>query len=207
MKITIIGTGNVGGALALAFKKAGHDVTLGVKDAGMTFKGKETAEKNNLKYLGVQAAVAASDVIVLATPAPAAVDVAKSLGDVSGKIIIDTMNGVFARPAGFANTADALLAHCNCVDIVKCFNTTGFENMANPQYGAHSLDMFVAGDSTKGKQVAMQLAKDIGFGHCYDFGGNAQFTLMEQFAACWINLAIIQKNGRDIGFKVLRRPA
>jgi hypothetical protein len=39
----------------------------------------------------------------------------------------------------------------------------------------------------------------------YDFGGNDKFDLIEQFAFCWVNLAIIQKQGRDLAFKILRR--
>ena len=66
-------------------------------------------------------------------------------------------------------------------------------------------DLFVAGDSEKGIQVAIQLAKDAGFDECYYIGGNDKFELMEQFAWFWINLAMFQGQGRDIGFKLLKR--
>ncbi|HAI84812.1 MAG TPA: NADPH-dependent F420 reductase, partial [Chitinophagaceae bacterium] len=43
-----------------------------------------------------------SEVIVLATPATATTSVVASLGDTTGKIIIDTMNIVMGRgPEGF----------------------------------------------------------------------------------------------------------
>jgi predicted dinucleotide-binding enzyme len=89
--------------------------------------------------------------------------------------------------------------------VVKCFNTTGFNNMANPVYGDRKLDMFVAGDSAKAKAAATQLALDAGFGQCYDVGGNDKFFLMEQFAFFWINLAMMQGQGREIGFALLKR--
>lgn len=158
MNITIIGTGNVGGALAGAFRKAGHSVIYGVKDPSLAFKGKELADQLGIPYFKVAEAVAKSEVIVVSTPAELAAEVAKSLGDTSGKVIIDTMNAVFMKPEGFSNTADAILANCNTTDVVKCFNTTGFENMANPVYHGEGIDMFVAGSSEKGKKVAMQLA-------------------------------------------------
>jgi hypothetical protein len=205
MKITIIGSGNVGGALAVGFKKAGHDVILGVKDPALPFKGKELAAEYGLPYFAVAEAVAKSDVVVLATPAQLAHEVAQSLGDVRDKVIIDTMNAVFQKPPGFSNTADAILANCNGTEVVKCFNTTGFENMQNPIYHGEGIDMFVAGDSGKAKDIAIMLAKNIGFANCYDLGGNNKFDLIEQWAACWINLALIQKQGRDIAFKVIRR--
>ena len=205
MNITIVGAGNVGGALAVAFRKAGHSIILGVKNPAIPFKGKELADQYSFSYFKTAEAVAKSEVIVLSTPAQFAGEVAKSLGDVSAKIIIDTMNAVFIKPEGFTNTADAILANCNCTDVVKCFNTTGFENMANPVYHGEGIDMFVAGNSEKGKQAAMQLSKDIGFANCYDFGGNDKFFAIEQLAFAWVNLAIIQKYGRDITFKVIKR--
>jgi predicted dinucleotide-binding enzyme len=77
--------------------------------------------------------------------------------------------------------------------------------MQNPDYGALRLDMFMAGDSEKAKTIARQLAEDIGFETCYDFGGADQVVLLEKFALSWINLAIFQGLGRDMGFKLVFR--
>ncbi|MBK8396414.1 MAG: NAD(P)-binding domain-containing protein [Leptospiraceae bacterium] len=205
MKIGIIGTGNVGGALATKWAKAGHEIFLGVQDIN-NFKGKELLANQKTIAHSVEDAVKNSEIILIATPAPAAVEVAKSLGDTTGKIIIDAMNIVMGRgPAGFSNTADAILANTQTKDVVKCFNTTGFNNMEDPIYGNTSLDLFMAGDSVKGKEVTRKLALDAGFSECYSVGGNDKFQLMEQFAFFWINLAMMQGQGRDIGFKLLKR--
>lgn len=205
MKIAIIGTGNVGGVLATKWAKAGHEINLGVQDLS-NFKGKELLTNPNTKAFPIPEAVQKSEVILIATPAPAAVEVAKSLGDTTGKIIIDSMNIVMGRgPAGFKTTAEAILANTKTRDVVKCFNTTGFNNMQNPIYGNQALDLFVAGDSKNGKEIAKQLAKVAGFAECYDVGGNDRFELMEQFAWFWINLAMVQGQGREIGFKLLKR--
>lgn len=64
---------------------------------------------------------------------------------------------------------------------------------------------FIASDSERGKQVVIQLAKDAGFADCYNIGGNDKFELMEQFAWFWINLAMFQGQGREIGFKLMKR--
>lgn len=146
-----------------------------------------------------------AEVIIISVPAQFAAETAKSLGNVQNKVIIDTMNGVFMKPDGFDNTADAILANCNTADVVKCFNTTGFENMLDPIYNGQGIDMFTAGSSDKGIAIATQLAKEMGFGAVYHFGGNDTFSLIEQFAMSWITLAIIQKQGRDIAFKVIRK--
>jgi len=205
MKIAIIGTGNVGGALATKWAKAGHEIFLGVRDL-QNFKGQVLLENPNTAVFSVEDAVKKSEVILISTPAPSAVEVAKSLGDTTGKIIIDAMNIVMGRgPIGYTNTSVAILDHTQTRDVVKCFNTTGFNNMVNPNYGNLVLDLFVAGDSIRGKEIAMQLSKDAGFETCYAIGGNDKFELSEQFAWFWINLAMVQGQGRDIGFKLLKR--
>ncbi|WP_430894949.1 MULTISPECIES: NADPH-dependent F420 reductase [unclassified Paraflavitalea] len=205
MTIAIIGTGNVGGALATQWARKGHTILLGVRDLA-SFKGQQLLNNPNTAVLSIQEAVQKATIVLLATPAPMAVEVARSLGDTSGKIIIDSMNIVMNRgPQGYSNTAQAILDNTATRDVVKCFNTTGFNNMQNPVYGDQSLDLFVAGDSKPGKAAAQQLALDSGFAACYDIGGNDKFELMEQFAFFWINLALFQGQGREIGMKLLKR--
>lgn len=205
MHIAIIGTGNVGGALATAWARAGHHLHLGTRTPD-TFADSPLLQNPNTALSTIGEAVRSAEVILLAVPAPAAAEVTTLLGDTTGKIIIDAMNIVMGRgPAGYTNTTDAILANTQTRDVVKCFNTTGFNNMIDPRYGDLALDLFMAGDSERGKRIAEQLAHDAGFAACYDVGGNDKFQLMEQFAFFWINLAMFQKQGREIGFKLLRR--
>lgn len=205
MKIAIIGTGNVGGALATRWAHKGHEILLGVRDL-QDFKGKDLAQLPGARVMGMAEAVKEAEVVLLAVPAMVVVEVVQQLGDTTGKILIDAMNIVMGRgPQGFGTTAEAILAHTQTRDVVKCFNTTGYNNMLNPQYGDQALDMFVAGDSERGRAVAIQLAEDAGFARCYSIGGNDRFALMEQFAWFWINLAMFQGQGREIGFKLLHR--
>ena len=205
MKIAIIGTGNVGGALATKWAGAGHQLFLGVQDTG-NFKGMALLDNPNTSVHLVNKAVSLADVILIATPAPAAIEVAGSLGDTKGKIIIDSMNVINGRgPENFTNTADAILANTQSAELAKCFNTTGFNNMEDTSYDGLQIDAFVCGDSARAKEVAKQLAIDAGFAECYDIGGNDKFELMEQFAWFWINLAMFQGQGREIAFKLLKR--
>ena len=205
MKIAAIGTGNVGGSLAKRFAESGHEVILGVRDIN-NFKGMELmAKMPRVKANTISESVKEAEVILIAAMPAAVMSISESLGDVRGKIIIDAMNSVFVKPEPYMNTTEALLDLTNCEDVVKCFNTTGFENMIDTNYGGMKIDMFTAGDSLKGKEIAKKLSIDIGYENCYDFGGNDKFNLIEQFAMCWINLAIMQGQGRNIAFKVLKR--
>jgi hypothetical protein len=205
MNIAIIGTGNVGGALATKWANAGHNIFLGVKDM-QSYKGQGLLSNPNTSVHLIAEAVQHAEIILLATPATAAAEVAQSLGNTNGKIIIDAMNVVMGRgPAGFSNTADAILANTTSREVVKCFNTTGFNNMQDTKYGELAIDVFMAGDSKDAKAKVRQLALDAGFAECFDIGGNDKFQLMEQFAFFWINLAMMQGWGRDIAFKLLKR--
>jgi predicted dinucleotide-binding enzyme len=203
MNIAIIGTGNVGGALATNWSKKGHSINLGVQDESK-FKGQELLKNENTRVFSINEAVAKSEVILIATPPTAIFEILLQMGDVSGKIIIDATNAIMKSPEPFKTVYHALADKTNA-EIVKCFNTTGFENMLNPMYNGEAIDMFMAGDSEQAKSVAKQLAIDCGFGTCIDFGKSDKVELLEKFALSWINLAIMQGHGRNLAFRVVRR--
>ncbi len=205
MNIAIIGAGKVGSALAKGLAKAGHQITLGVRNRNSDKVRNLTKEKQNISADSISEASAKNDVIIVATPASAVTEVAGNLGDVRDKVIIDATNSIFSTPETHDTASDILHDLTDSSHIVKCFNSTGYENLENPQFGDVAIDMFVAGSSEKGKQTAIKLAKDIGFANCYDFGGDDKIPLLEDLAMCWINLAIMQKLGRDIAFKILKR--
>lgn len=204
MKIAIIGTGNVGGALTQSLSSAGHTIYLGAREPqGQKAQG---LRSESVTVHTIMEAASVADVVILAAVPSATIEIADQIKDVSaGKIVIDAMNSVREKPPGFSNTTSALVSLLTTADIVKCFDTTGAENMKNPHYGQVSADMFIAGDSRKAKKVAEGLAKDIGFEEVYDFGGSDKFDLLEQLALSWINLAIMQGYGREIAFKILKR--
>ncbi len=203
MKIAVIGSGNVGDALAKRFANGGHQVTIGARNPENP-KTKSIEAIHNITVSGIAAAVAASEVVVIATPAHVAVELSPQLGDLSGKVLIDATNAVQKKPEPYATAFHAFQALTTAA-CVKCFNTTGFENMQNPWYNNVKIDMFMAGSNAQAKAVARQLALDAEFAECYDFGGDDKVQLLEQFALSWINLAIMQGQGRNIAFKVLRR--
>jgi 8-hydroxy-5-deazaflavin:NADPH oxidoreductase len=202
MNIAILGTGNVGGALATNWSKT-HTIRLGVNDTN-NFKGIELLNNPNTTIHSIKEAVAQSEVVLIATPPMAIFDLLPLLGDVSNKVIIDATNAIRQAPEPFP-TVTHCLVNQTVAQVVKCFNTTGFENMLQPDYNGTAIDMFMAGDSDTAKSVAHQLALNAGFASCIDFGKLDKVELLEKFALSWINLAILQGHGRNMAFKVLRR--
>lgn len=203
MKIAIIGYGNVGNALAMRFANAGNQVVIGTRKPDDP-EIKKVEVFPNIRVAGIREAADSAEVVVITTPANVAVALAEQLGRMDGKVLIDATNAVRVKPEPYATAFDAFKALTKA-ECVKCFNTTGFENMQNPFYNNVPIDLFMAGDSVRGKQIARALAIGAGFGECYDFGGDDKVALQEQFALAWINLAIMQGQGRHIAFKLLRR--
>ncbi|MCW5909175.1 MAG: NAD(P)-binding domain-containing protein [Chitinophagales bacterium] len=204
MNIAVIGTGNVGGALARKWARAGHNIVLAVRDIN-SFKGKELLEEANITVLPVAQAMVTTDVVLIAAIPQATAEIVSSMGNVNGKVVIDAMNSVRTKPEGFNNSFDALKALTTGADVVKCFNSVGYNVMANTDFNGITADMYMAGSSPKAKEVAKQLALDAGFENCYDFGGDDKVALLEQFALCWINLAMMQGQGREMMFKLTKR--
>lgn len=204
MKIAIIGSGNVGGALARQWVKAGHTVLIGAQFPLSEKNIKLATQIGEDRFAAIENAVKQSDVIIIATPPTAIFEIIEQLGNVHNKVIIDATNAVMKNPEPY-KTVYHCLADKTSAEVVKCFNTTGFENMLQPVYNGEGIDMFMAGDSEPAKSVAKQLALDCGFGSCIDFGKSDKVELLEKLALSWINLAIMQGQGRDIAFKVVRR--
>lgn len=88
--------------------------------------------------------------------------------------------------------------------VVIAFNSIGAENMRNPIYNGEPTTMFICGDDAAAKAIAKTLAEDLGFAVA-DTGGLATARYLESLAMVWIHLAIVQKQGRSIAFKVVQR--
>ncbi len=83
MEIGIIGAGNVGAALATGWKRAGHSIILGLRDAG---KHVELIERTGARALSPVDAAQVAEVVVFALPYAAVEPVVSELGPLAGKI-------------------------------------------------------------------------------------------------------------------------
>ena len=76
--------------------------------------------------------------------------------------------------------------------------------MASPVFPAGRAAMLHCGDDAGAKAIAASLARTLGF-EPVDLGGLAEARLLEPFALVWIKLALVQGQGRDFAFGLLRR--
>lgn len=205
LRIAVIGAGHVGGALASGWVRAGHHVVFGVRDVAAQDVRDVLAAIPGTTAADPRLAAQAAEVVVVAVPGGAVASLAQALGPLENRVVIDATNVVGKAGLPDGSGTAALREFTRSPHVVKCFNTTGFENMRDPRYGDQALDMFMAGSSAHGKTVAARLASNLGFSACHDVGGDDTVPLLEALALVWINLAIVQRQGRDIGLKMLRR--
>lgn len=205
MHIAIIGAGNVGTSLGRAFAGLGHTVTYGVRDpdspkARSLSAGASTAHP--------AAAAGAADLVVLAVPGKAAIEAAGTLGDLSGKILLDTTNPVGPNllpppsPDG-CSQAERIAEATPGARVVKGFHTLAAEHMGDGHLGGQRMALFLCGDEAEAKGTVAGLAEALGF-EAVDVGGLDRARLTEPLALVWITLAARQGRGRDFGFALVR---
>ena len=209
MKIAIIGTGNVGSALGKGWASQGHTVVFGTRQPEREKVQNLLAEVGGgSTAVSIPEAIQQADIVVLATPWNAASDVAHAVSDWQGKIVIDATNPIapgFQLAVGHTTSAaEQLATFLPGASVVKAFNTTGAENMADPLYDGDPITMFICGDDEAAKATVTDLAKALGF-DVVDVGGLEAARFIEPMAMVWINLAIKQGLGRNIAFKLVRR--
>jgi len=202
MRIAIIGAGSVGTTLGAKWANAGHQIVYGSR------RGEGAPPHQGSSTTSIAAAVASSDLAVLATPWAGVGEALSAAGDFGGKPLLDVTNPL---GAGFTllhghttSGAEVVASLARNARVVKAFNSTGLENMADPAYPQGRLMMPVAGDDAGAVKVAMQLAQALGF-EPIGLPGLARARELEPLALLWIKLAYEIKLGRNIGFVIGRR--
>lgn len=208
MSISIIGAGNVGMALGSAFTQRGESVVFGVPylekyHESVSALGKWASVASTAQ------AIAASDVVILAVPYAALPTIAQSVPDWQGKILVDATNPLALSLSGLVlgtstSGAEELAKLARGARVVKAFNTTGAENMADTRYPGGAPMMPICGDDAESRQRVMALATLIGF-DAVDMGALMAARYLEPFAMTWIHLALKQGYGRKFAFGMLHR--
>ncbi len=208
MTISILGAGNVGLALAGAFTRRGETVVLGVPQPAK-YAAAVAALGERARLTTTAEAVAAGEVVILAVPHAAVAAIAHSVDDWQAKVLVDATNPLAPGLAGLTlgtttSGAEELARMARGARVVKAFNSTGAENMADARYPGGVPMMPVCGDDAQARQRVMALATLIGF-EAVDMGPLSAARYLEPFAMTWIHLAFRQGFGRRFAFGLLRR--
>ncbi len=205
MRVGIIGTGRVGQAIANGLSKTQNEVRFGSRDPS---KAQTT---DGVKVESQQAVAGWADVLILAVPYSVAGETVRTLdgGKLDGKVLVDATNALSPTrdlALGFSTSgAEELAKLVPRVHVVKAFNTVFARNMSTGQVAGEPLALFVAGDDAASKESVMRLGKEIGFDPV-DAGPLKAARYLEPMGVLSISLAITQKLGPGIGYRLVREP-
>ena len=199
--IALIGAGNVGAALARNLVARGERVAFGVPDPD---KYRDLAASLGAQLGSVAEAIDGAGIVVLAVPYAAALQVAAGIDDWQGRILVDATNPLAPGLAGLTvgttdSAAERIAAAARNARVVKAFNTTGAENMADPARLAVPVFMPVASDAAEARATVLALATRMGF-DAVDAGPLRAARYLEPFAMTWVHLAFAAGHGRDWAF-------
>ena len=172
MKIGIVGVGNIGGAVAKIFAKAGHSIILSWSRNPEKLQqlAAELSQYQSVEVGTPAEAVQKADVVVLSAKFAIMDDMRNQMGDVTGKIIIDTNNQYdIVLPDG-KSAAQEVQERFEGATIVKAFNTLYFEFLLSKGFASPRFIIPISADDEAAKAIVSKLIEEVGF-DVYDLGG------------------------------------
>ncbi|MEV7415448.1 NAD(P)-binding domain-containing protein [Streptomyces sp. NPDC089919] len=154
-KIAVLGNGRVGGNLATALDRAGHEVSVADRAPG-----------------AAAAAARSARVVINATPGAGSLERLTALGDdLRGKILIDVSNATTDGPDGLpadlihpgSSLAELLQEALPDTQVVKTLNTMLFPVMTSPAALSQPPTVFLSGEDPLAKQTVRELLTDLGW--------------------------------------------
>jgi NADPH-dependent F420 reductase len=186
--LSIVGTGNMGQAIAAVAAKGGHTVQLlGADDAGAQVTG---------------------EIVVLAVPYPAIPDVIAQRGEsLAGKIVVDITNPLnfetfdsLVVPADSSAAAE-IAAALPQSRVLKAFNTTFAATLAAGTVGPLSTTVLIAGDDAEAKSTLADVLTSGGL-EAIDAGSLKRARELEAVGFLQLTLAVNEKVSWTGGFGI-----
>ena len=174
MKIGIINTGNIGRALAKSWHRAGHQLLL-AKDGNQAKLDEFVQEIDGALRGTPQQAADFGEVVLFSVYWPRFDATLTSVGDLTGKIVIDTMNPLKVNERfehyhdlefmQSSSTSEEFQKRLPNARIVKAFSTLAAPLLDASQWSGNPVTpaIFVAGNDPSAKEVVFQLVRDAGF--------------------------------------------
>ncbi|CAM5346356.1 NADPH-dependent F420 reductase [Streptomyces chartreusis] len=154
-KISILGNGRVGGGLATALKRAGHDVIVADRSPGAAADAARSAR-----------------VVINATPGEGSLERLVALREEHrGKILVDVSNATVDGPDGLPvdllhhgpSLAEQLQRALPDTHVVKTLNTMLYSVMTAPATLSQPATVFLSGEDRAAKEIVRGLLVDLGW--------------------------------------------
>lgn len=199
LRIGIIGTGRIGGALATHWTKAGHEVLLSSRHPD-ELRPLATSLGSRAHVGTPREAAAFGEVVLVSVPYSAMPEIGRdNAAQLKGKVVLDTSNPVESRDGAMALAAQKkgagmataeFLAGARVVRAFNCIPAASLANNANRR--PERIAIPIGGDDKQALDVAQRLVRDAGFDPVvvgslaqtrqFDLGGllaSRQFTAAE----------------------------
>ncbi|MBX5165334.1 MULTISPECIES: NADPH-dependent F420 reductase [unclassified Rhizobium] len=208
--ISIIGSGSMAAAIGGLAAKAGHSVEVTSRDAA---KARALAAQIGAgATTGTFGAAPAGDIVILAVPYAAVLDVVKQYGEgLAGKLLVDITNPVASDYTSFVTPEDSFgareitkAAPADAV-VVKAFNTLFSHVLAAGPVEDRPLDVLLAGDDAQAKARVSAFIESLGL-RPMDTGELLMARTLEH--ACLLSLGLMTRSFKHGNFSIgVRLPA
>ncbi|MFI8825456.1 NADPH-dependent F420 reductase [Streptomyces sp. NPDC053431] len=191
MRIGILGPGNVGRALAGAWRAAGHDVVIGSRTPDEV-----TPHDAGVPIVSTASAVDAADVVVNATPGTASLALLTSVGApaLAGKVLLDVAVGM-TEAGDLSHLRESLGEELQRAfpdtPVVKTLCTIDRLVMIAPDSLEGPSTVFLSGEDATAKKTVRGLLHDLGWPpeSLLDLGGIATARGQEHFSLLFLGIA------------------
>jgi predicted dinucleotide-binding enzyme len=207
MKISIIGAGEMGGALARAFSRT-HEVTVtGSKPGSRSVAALVGSSRGRISGLPIEEATKA-DLVVLAVPWKRVDAALEGLGNLHGTtllvVTLPWVEGKNRLELGFDTSgAEVIAGRARGADVLQAFNTMSAATIRQSRRYRPPVTVFIAGGKAAAKLRIQRLAKDIGF-DSVDAGDLATARFTEPLAMLWGTLVLQGGYDEVLAFRALR---
>lgn len=201
MRIGVLGTGMVGGAIATKLADLGHEVKMGSRTAANESAAEWVASAGAGASQGTFADAAAHGELVFnCTAGEASLAALESAGaeNLAGKVLVDVSNALDhsrGMPPGlFTSSFDSLGEQIQRAfpdtRVVKALNTVNCEVMVEPSKVPGEHDVFLCGDDEAAKARVVELLQSFGWPleRVVDLGDLSSARGMEAYLLLWIRL-------------------
>ncbi len=205
MKVGILGSGDVGKAMAVAFKTEGHEVMIATRDP-------KSPKASELAKLGIKVGTFAQTaqycelavLCTLWTGTQAAIELTmpKNLKD---KVVIDVTNPLdisAGMPPRLAlGTTDSggeqIQRWLPDSKVVKAFNIVGNAHMYKPSFGDQTPTMFYCGNDDGAKEVVKSILLSFGW-EPFDIGDITGSRELEPMCILWVKVGLQSGNWDNV---------
>jgi predicted dinucleotide-binding enzyme len=211
MKVGILGSGDVGTALAEGFLKHGHEVTIGTRSPAKLADWQSANPNGRVANFGDTAKF--GEVVILAVKGTIAADALRAAGSVNlaGKTVIDACNPITDEaPVNgvlrfFTGPNDSLMERLqkefSAAHFVKAFNSVGAGLMVNPQFKGGKPTMFICGNDNAAKSKVKEILDQFGW-ETADMGDVTASRAIEPLCMLWCIPGFLRNEWRH-AFKLL----